>query len=168
MHRSLAGPAGAPHHGAMAKCYRPNVAAILQRSDGRVLIARRSDFPESWQFPQGGVGRGEEPDAALRREVAEEVGLPPALYRIAAARGGYRYDFPGGPDRRGFAGQEQTYFHCILEPGAETQADPARGCGEFTEAAWVELPAFPHDLVPPMKQSVYRRVLADFFGPGPE
>jgi putative (di)nucleoside polyphosphate hydrolase len=148
----------------MAKRYRPNVAAILQRADGKVLIARRSDYPESWQFPQGGVGKKESAEEALRREVCEEVALPPEVYRIEATRGGYRYDFPSGPDRRGFAGQEQTYFLCLLEPGTEKLVDPSRGCGEFTESSWVEVNAFPYHLVPPMKQEVYRKVLKDFFG----
>lgn len=148
----------------MGKRYRPNVAAIVQRSDGRILIARRSDYPESWQFPQGGVDRGEELEAALRREVAEEVGLAPDAYRVISSRGGYRYDFPTGKDRRGFHGQEQTYFLCRLSAGAEKMVDPRAGCGEFTEADWVEPQAFPIELVPPMKRAVYRQVLQDFLG----
>ena len=70
----------------MGKRYRSNVAAILQRADGKILIARRSDYPESWQFPQGGVGKGESAQDALSREVAEEVALPAGRYRIAAER----------------------------------------------------------------------------------
>ena len=147
----------------MAKRYRPNVAAILQRSDGLVLIARRSDFPESWQFPQGGVAGDESPEEALRREVNEEVALPARSYRIAARRDGYRYDFPSGPDNRGFHGQDQTYFHCLVGEGEEEKADAAKGCGEFTELRWVAVKDFPFHLVPPMKQAVYRRVLDDFF-----
>jgi putative (di)nucleoside polyphosphate hydrolase len=147
----------------MAKHYRRNVAAILQRSDGLILIARRSDYPESWQYPQGGAGKGEPEEEALRRDVEEEVALPPGHYRIVSSRGGYRYDFPAGPDRRGFAGQEQTYFLCLLEPGAEGQVDAGRGCGEFTEQAWVEVASFPYHLVPQMKRDVYREVLRDFF-----
>jgi len=152
----------------MGKRYRANVAAILQRADGKILIARRSDYPESWQFPQGGVGKGESAEEALSREVAEEVALPAGRYRIAAERGGYRYDFPHGPDKRGYDGQEQVYFLCRLEEGAESEIDPGRGCGEFTEASWVDVDSFPHHLVPPMKQEVYRRVLGDFFGDGRE
>lgn len=152
----------------MAKRYRPNVAAILQRNDGRILIARRSDHPDSWQFPQGGVAEGEDSSEALRREVAEEVALDADAYRIAAVRDGYRYDFPSGPDRRGFHGQEQTYFLCLLEEGTDEKADPSKGCGEFTEARWVKVEDFPHHLVPPMKQAVYRQVLRDFFGAGCE
>ena len=54
----------------MAKRYRPNVAAILQRGDGCVLIGQRADYPESWQFPQGGIDAGESPEDAARREIA--------------------------------------------------------------------------------------------------
>lgn len=150
----------------MAKRYRRNVAAILQRTDGRLLIARRSDYPESWQFPQGGADAGEDLREALRREVEEEVALDPQSFVISAERGGYRYDFPSGPDRRGFHGQEQTYFLCRLAEGAEVGVDPRRGCGEFTDAEWVEPEKFPFHLVPPMKRAVYERVLDDFFGKG--
>lgn len=148
----------------MGKKYRANVAAILQRRDGRILIARRSDYPDSWQFPQGGVDRDESPLAALQREVEEEVALPPHAYRIAARRAGYRYEFPGGPDRRGYDGQEQVYFLCCLEDGAEKMIRPENGCGEFTEAEWVEPGSFPYHLLPSMKAEVYRGVMRDFFG----
>ena len=148
----------------MSKKYRPNVAAIVCRSDGRVLICRRSDYPDSWQFPQGGLDDGEDPAEGLRREVEEEIALPPSAYEVTDSKGPYRYDFPHGPDRRGFYGQEQTYFLCRLKEGADRGVQPDRGCGEFTEIRWVEAKEFPHHLLPPMKQAVYRRVLRDFFG----
>lgn len=152
----------------MPRRYRPNVAAILLRSDGKVLIARRSDYPESWQFPQGGVGEGENLPEALRREVAEEIALPADAYTLGEARGGYRYDFPGGPDKRGFIGQDQTYFLCQLAEGAESRIDAAGACGEFTEVGWADVHNFPYELVPPMKEPVYRRVMRDFFGAASE
>ncbi len=50
-------------------------AAIIR--DGRVLAARRT-FPAEaagrWEFPGGKVEPGETPDAALVREIAEELG----------------------------------------------------------------------------------------------
>jgi len=143
----------------MTKRYRPNVAAIIQRADGCVLLGQRSDFPESWQFPQGGIDEGEDPDAALRREVAEETGLTPDSYRMVARSGWHRYDFPAGPDRRGFHGQEQMYFLCRLVEAGATEPHLTCPGGEFRAFRWQNLATFPFHLPPPMKQTVYRKVL---------
>ena len=55
------------------------VAAVaLVDADGRVLVARRpegKDMAGLWEFPGGKVGAGEMPEAALIREVAEELSL---------------------------------------------------------------------------------------------
>lgn len=148
----------------MKKCYRPNVAAILQGPDGRVLIGQRSDYPASWQFPQGGVDEGESLEQAVRREVLEETGVRPEDYRIVDRTGTHRYDFPTGPDRRGFAGQEQTYFLCAINGAHPPPFDPGATCGEFLAVRWVEIGNFPLELAPPMKQAVYREVLHKLFG----
>ena len=147
----------------MKKRYRPNVAAILQRPDGLVLIGQRSDFPESWQFPQGGIDEGESPEQALRREVQEEVGIAADAYQVTARSGPHRYDFPAGPDRRGFDGQEQVYFLCSLLGKTPPKPDLTGTCGEFSALRWVEVHDFPVHLAPPMKQEVYRTVLRQIF-----
>lgn len=49
--------------------------SIIVRDDrGRLLMVRHSYGSGGWQFPGGGVGRRERPDAAARRELAEELG----------------------------------------------------------------------------------------------
>ena len=56
---------------------RTVVAAVIERSDRRLLIGqrRRSDTsPLKWEFPGGKVERGETPEAALARELKEELG----------------------------------------------------------------------------------------------
>lgn len=151
--------------GIVPKRYRPNVAAILQRADGRVLIGQRLDYPESWQFPQGGVDRGESAEDALRREVREEVGIGPDCYTVTAHSGPHRYDFPFGEDRRGFSGQEQTYFLCRLHDAGIAELDLSATCGEFSAVRWVGVANFPVHLAPPMKQQVYREVLGRLFPP---
>ena len=53
-------------------------AAALVDTDGRVLIARRPEGKSMaglWEFPGGKVGAGETPEAALIRELAEELGI---------------------------------------------------------------------------------------------
>lgn len=54
------------------------VAAALVDSDGRVLIAQRPDGKQlagQWEFPGGKVEPGETPEAALIRELEEELGI---------------------------------------------------------------------------------------------
>ena len=52
-------------------------AAVIER-DGRVLIARRKSgdrFGGVWEFPGGKLEPGETPEAGLRREIDEELGM---------------------------------------------------------------------------------------------
>jgi 8-oxo-dGTP diphosphatase len=54
------------------------VAAALVDADGRVLIARRPKgkaLADLWEFPGGKVDAGEAPEAALIRELREELGI---------------------------------------------------------------------------------------------
>ncbi|HZV84886.1 MAG TPA: (deoxy)nucleoside triphosphate pyrophosphohydrolase [Brevundimonas sp.] len=54
------------------------VAVALIDADGRVLIARRPEGKQLaglWEFPGGKVEAGERPEAALIRELSEELGI---------------------------------------------------------------------------------------------
>jgi len=54
------------------------VAVALIDTDGRVLIAQRPEGKSMsglWEFPGGKVEHGETPDAALIRELQEELGV---------------------------------------------------------------------------------------------
>ncbi len=53
-------------------------AMALVDADGRVLLARRPEgkaMAGLWEFPGGKVAPGETPEAALIRELKEELGL---------------------------------------------------------------------------------------------
>jgi 8-oxo-dGTP diphosphatase len=57
------------------------VAGALVDADGRVLVARRPDgkhLAGLWEFPGGKVGDGETPEAALIRELREELAIDTA------------------------------------------------------------------------------------------
>ena len=54
------------------------VTAIIERPDRRILIGqrRRNDTsPLKWEFPGGKVRDGEQPEAALARELREELSV---------------------------------------------------------------------------------------------
>lgn len=56
----------------------PVVAAALIDAEGRVLLQRRPPGKELaglWEFPGGKIEPGERPEAALVRELAEELGI---------------------------------------------------------------------------------------------
>jgi 8-oxo-dGTP diphosphatase len=60
----------------------PVVAVALTDAQGRVLIAQRPFDKEHgglWEFPGGKIEPGESPEAALVRELREELGVTVAL-----------------------------------------------------------------------------------------
>ncbi len=73
------------------------VAAAILEEDGRILIVQRP--PDAamgglWEFPGGKLEPGETPEAALVREIAEELGVAiavDALYAVVEHR------YPDGP-----------------------------------------------------------------------
>jgi 8-oxo-dGTP diphosphatase len=75
------------------------VAAALTDADGRVLLQRRATgraMAGLWEFPGGKMEEGETPEAALTRELAEELGihvdadaLAPAAFASAAVGGAH-------------------------------------------------------------------------------
>ena len=68
----------------------------------------------SWQFPQGGINRGESPREAMFRELWEELGLFENQVRIISrTKDWLRYDVHGWicRDLRGiYKGQKQIWF----------------------------------------------------------
>ncbi|HWA08129.1 MAG TPA: (deoxy)nucleoside triphosphate pyrophosphohydrolase [Opitutaceae bacterium] len=61
----------------------PVVCALIER-DGCVLIAQRpahKHLPLKWEFPGGKVEPGESPEAAVVREIREELGCEIAVAR---------------------------------------------------------------------------------------
>ncbi len=53
-------------------------AGIIQREDGKILLARRkpgSHLAGYWEFPGGKIEEGESPEECLERELLEELGI---------------------------------------------------------------------------------------------
>ena len=92
--------------------YRPNVGIIISNQQGQLLWAKRIG-QDAWQFPQGGMQKGENAEQAMYRELHEEVGLyPKDVEIIASTRGWLRYRLPKNllrsRGRANFIGQKQS------------------------------------------------------------
>ncbi len=73
------------------------VLAVLER-EGRYFLQRRdpaaTHLPGRWEFPGGKVGAGEAPEAALHRELEEEIAWKPTSLEM-------RFEVPFDyPERR--------------------------------------------------------------------
>jgi 8-oxo-dGTP diphosphatase len=64
--------------------HRPGVYAVLLQG-GEVLLTHQAEPVPEVQLPGGGIDRGEQPIAALHREVYEETGWTIALCRRLGA-----------------------------------------------------------------------------------
>jgi len=70
------------------------VAAVIER-DGRILIAQRKrtgQHPLKWEFPGGKVEPAETPEAAVVRELQEELGI---RVEVGPEIGRYEFQYPG-------------------------------------------------------------------------
>lgn len=121
--------------------YRLNAGAILLRG-GKLLMGERVNQPDSWQFPQGGVDKGESVEEAMWRELSEELGLEPAqgLCRLRGQGPATRYDFPASMNAkiaRKYRGQEQTLFVLDFLGQDEDFRLDAHDTPEFQALRWV-------------------------------
>ncbi len=121
---------------------------------------------EMWQLPQGGIDGGEEPRAAVMRELAEEIGTANAVI-VGEHPEWLSYDLP--PELIGrvlggrYRGQRQRWFALrFLGEDDEIRLD-AHPPAEFDAWRWVELGAL-IELPVGFKRDVYR-VLVESFAP---
>ncbi|NNM51678.1 MAG: RNA pyrophosphohydrolase [Pseudomonadales bacterium] len=147
-----------------AEGFRPNVGIIVANRHGDVLWARRTGY-DAWQFPQGGIARGESPEEAMFRELDEEVGLRSEYVKVLAqTRGWLRYRLPARfirPDRQPRCiGQKQKWF--LLKLLADTQEIRLDRCqpAEFDAWRWVSF-WYPLNQVVSFKREVYRKALKE-------
>lgn len=143
--------------------FRPNVAALIVNREGEILVCERAKDKGAWQFPQGGVDKGETARDALEREIQEEVGLSIDDYKVKKSKDGYYYFYPAHTrSKKKWDGQAQTYFLCKLRKKAG-EIDLGDDNPEFRDFAWVKPEDFDVDWLPSFKVEVYKEVMRDFF-----
>lgn len=145
--------------------YRPNVGIVVFNRDGEVLQGERIDFPNAWQFPQGGIDEGESARCAAERELYEEVGIKDAIL-VYEHPEWLTYDYPPAVQekyraegKRYYQGQRQKWFlfywhraidQCNLEYEQEFRAVRFVPIGESLQT------------IPDFKRGVYEQVVSAF------
>ncbi len=154
--------------------YRPCVGVALVNHGGEAFIGHRKSKRDdealdgrSWQMPQGGIDKGEEPLTAARRELWEETNVR-SIEFIAELPRWLNYDLPEGARGRWsgrYRGQTQRWF-LFRFVGEEKEIDVRRPAGgkhnaEFDDWRWERFERLP-DLVVPFKREVYEAVSTAF------
>jgi putative (di)nucleoside polyphosphate hydrolase len=144
--------------------YRPNVGIILLNQHDEVFWGKRIR-EHSWQFPQGGIKKGETPEQAMFRELHEEVGLEPDHVRIIGrTRDWLRYEVPKQWVRREwrgtYKGQKQIWFLLRLVGRDSDVSLRASAHPEFDAWRWHDY-WVPMDAVIEFKRAVYELALTE-------
>ncbi len=144
--------------------YRPNVGIILCNARNQVFWGKRVR-EHAWQFPQGGIKRGESPEDAMFRELQEEVGLAPEHVTILGrTKEWLRYEVPEQWVRRewrgNYKGQKQIWYLLRLTGGDHHVQLRATSHPEFDAWRWSQY-WVPLETVVEFKRDVYQLALAE-------
>ena len=150
-HCPRCGAALEPHDGSSVECTscglrhyassKPTASGLVLDDEGRILLARRAREPDAskWDLPGGFLEEGEDPRAALRRELNEETGLevePVAFFDVVVDRYG------DGDDAQHTL---NLYWTCRIVSGEPEAAD------DVAELRW-----FAPDRLPKREELAFR------------
>ncbi len=144
--------------------FRPNVGIILCNNKNEVFWGKRVR-EHTWQFPQGGIQKGESPKEAMYRELNEELGLHPEhVLILGRTKSWLRYEVPKNWIRRDwrhiFRGQKQIWYLLRLLGGDHLINLRANSKPEFDAWRWQNY-WVPLESVIDFKRSVYESALLE-------
>jgi 8-oxo-dGTP diphosphatase len=121
--------------------FTATAGALIFDDNGRILLLDHVFRPESgWGIPGGFLKRGEQPEAGLRRELLEEVGLELDSVELFLTRSLYR------------PRQIEIYFR------AKAIGTPKPRSFEIKRAEWFPLDALPEELPRDQRQLIQRAI----------
>jgi 8-oxo-dGTP diphosphatase len=121
--------------------FTATAGALIFDDDNRILLLDHVFRPDSgWGIPGGFLNRGEQPEAGLRRELLEEVGLELDSVELLFTRSLYR------------PRQIEIFFR------AKAVGTPQPRSFEIKRAEWFPLDALPEELPKDQRQLIQRAI----------
>ena len=114
--------------------YRPAVFILTYRKEkGKILylLLKRKLHWKGWEFPKGGIEKGERLIQAVKRELLEETRQKTRKIVRFNLSGKYKYN-KSYPDRKGIIGQSWHLFTCQIS-GKKVKLDKK----EHSEYKWL-------------------------------
>lgn len=114
---------------------RKNAAAVIVNTNGLILVGKRTDVPDAWQLPQGGVDKLEDEQDAVLREILEETGIEAKFLKVIKKTNVIKYLFPAEIKKEmNFDGQEQIYFLIKISDSGWS----LKRSDEFSDFEWID------------------------------
>ncbi len=140
--------------------FRRAIGAIVLDKNNNIISFQRTDFPESWQEPEGGIDNEETPIDALYRELYEEININKDDFEIIKeTRNFIQYLFPNG-QKFGYDGQEKKFFLIKLNKDKNFKFDNTEEV-EFSNYKNMTAEELLNS-VPKFKKEIYKTVLEEF------
>ena len=142
---------------------RTGVGIIVLNNNNQVFVGKRKDNPgDKWQMPQGGVDKGEDFIAAMRRELMEETSIK-NIKILKEIQNMYQYELPDnlvGIIWKGkFRGQRQKWFITKFL-GKDDEINLETPQPEFIDWKWIDPQDLPEVIVD-FKKDLYLNLLKE-------
>tara|TARA_X000001036_G_C20303072_1_gene653192 strand:- start:40 stop:510 length:471 start_codon:yes stop_codon:yes gene_type:complete len=142
---------------------RIGVGVIILNNENKVFVGKRKDNPlDKWQMPQGGVDKGEDYLAAMKRELFEETSIK-SFKILKEIEGIFEYELPknlvGVIWKGKYRGQKQKWF-IVRFQGAENEINLNTKNPEFIEWKWISARLLPNVIVN-FKKNLYINLLEE-------
>ena len=145
------------------KNYRRGVGMIIMNHEGRFWLGKRIGT-NAWQFPQGGIDKGETVREAMYRELHEETGLKKEVIEIVSiSKKWLVYHIPHlfqRQNKKYDGAMQKWYFLKFI--GKDTEIDlNATGHAEFDDWKWGDKATAITSVIK-FKRDVYKSIFKEF------